>query len=56
MLAKIVKKCEICRTELFVEKASEVYDRIEDGRRVISVRCLVCGANREVLRKLKRRT
>ena len=55
MLTKIVKQCAYCRSIIYIEKPSEVSDKIIDARRVISVKCGVCGAELEVKRTFMRR-
>ena len=52
MIAKIVKQCGYCRSIVYVENKKEVVEKITDGRRHLTVECLVCGETINICSKL----
>ena len=51
MIGQITKQCPYCSSHIYIQNKKEVSDRIFDGRRVITVKCVVCGAEIDIARK-----
>ena len=44
MFAELTKQCDYCSSHIYIEKKSDIEDKIVDGRRHLLCRCIVCGA------------
>ena len=51
MICQITKQCPTCSSHIYIQDKKDVSNKIIDGRRVITVKCLVCDSTIDVLRK-----